>query len=193
VHHELRAAVLIIVLVSLYALVGCQQQASAPKAPEKKNVEEAVEEIQVPANVPAHEITKDEEVALSGLTERSVSVSTDVTSEGDLGAITRKLWVDTDADTLQVTFFPNEPMAESVGSGMAFVSEEAARTTFRAISAQGASPEAIEEDVRQAMRNDGIYVIATEEMIDDIIEEECANWDRAAMGSPPPEWDCPGY
>jgi hypothetical protein len=30
-------------------------------------------------------------------------------------------------------------------------------------------------------------------MIDEIIEEECANWDTTTLGTPPPEWDCLGY
>jgi hypothetical protein len=193
----------LLVVAILMAFYGCGQSSPASEQGEKEDVEEAVEEtpdgekiqkeVSVPADVPAYTLTKDEKGMVAGYAARSVSATTNATTEEDLEAITRELWADTDAETLQVVFYPNEPTAESTGSGMAFASEGAARATFEAISAQGADPQAIEVDVRKAMRNDGIYVIPTEEMIDEMIEEECAKWDTTTMGTPPPEWDCPGY
>ncbi len=57
---------------------------------------------------------------------------------------------------------------------MAFLNEGAARTAFQEIPARGADTEAIETDVQEAMRNDGIYVSLVQEIVDDMIEEECA-------------------
>lgn len=195
--------ILLVVAVSI-VFCGCSQPAAPPEQAEKEGVEEAVEEtpdgekiqkeVSVPPDVPAYTLTKDEMGMVGSFDARVVSASTDVTSGEDLEAITRELWADTTrADTMQVVFYPNEPTAETTGSGMAFLSEAAARATFQEISARGADPNAIEADVQKAMQNDGISVIPTQEIVDNLIEEECAKWDTTTMGTPPPEWDCPGY
>jgi hypothetical protein len=44
---------------------------------------------------------------------------------------------------------------------MEFLNEGAVRATFQEISTRGADPDAIEADVKKAMRTDGIYVIPT--------------------------------
>ena len=51
----------------------------------------------------------------------------------------------------------------------------------------------VEEEVEKAMANDGIYIVPIEAMVEDMIEQECASWDTTTLGTPPPEWDCPGY
>lgn len=121
-----------------------------------------------------------------------LSVSTDATSEKDLEAIVRDLWANgSDVAVMEVGFYPNGQGA-STGMGMAFENEEAAAVTFRGFPPAFADPENNEAVVRETMQNGGIYVVPTEALIDDTIEEECANWDTAIFGSPPPEWDCPG-
>jgi hypothetical protein len=146
--------ILLVVAVSI-VFCGCSQPAAPPEQAEKEGVEEAVEEtpdgekiqkeVSVPPDVPAYTLTKDEMGMVGSFDARVVSASTDVTSGEDLEAITRELWADTTrADTMQVVFYPNEPTAETTGSGMAFLSEAAARATFQEISARGADPNAIE-------------------------------------------------
>ena len=194
----MRAVVLLFVV--LLVLVGCSQPSQVPEQGEKEDVEQAVEEtpdgqkiqkkVSVPTDVPAYTLTKDEEGMVQGFGVRSIAASTGVTSEEDLEAITRELWAETNADSMQILFYPNEPGADTTGTGMAFLSEAAARATFQEISAEGADPEAIEADVRKAMQNDGIYIIPVEAMIDEMIQEECANWDTTTLGTPPPEWNC---
>jgi hypothetical protein len=44
---------------------------------------------------------------------------------------------------------------------MAFLKEGAVRATFQEISTWGADPDAIEADVKKAMRTDGFYAIPT--------------------------------
>jgi len=93
---------------------------------------------------------------------------------------------------LQVVFYPNEPGADTTGTSMAFLSEAAARTIISSMYTASANAD-IEGQVEEAMSNDGIHVIPVEAMIDEMIEEECANWDTTTLGTPPPEWDCPGH
>lgn len=166
--------------------VGVEEPEKAPKPPtEKPDTEGAVP---VPADVPAYSLTKDERGTQAGLLIRSVAASTDATSGEDLEAITRELWAEgPPTETLQVLFYPNG-QGDTTGTGMAFEDEETARTMFQEM---GADPEVAESDVQKAMRNDGIYVIPTEEMVDEVIAEECAKWDTTTLGPPPPEWDCP--
>jgi hypothetical protein len=193
----------LILLVSIAMLAGCSEALNAPQRGEKENIEKGVEqtpdgekiqkEVSVPTDVPTYTLTKDEAGMVQGFGVRSIAASTDVTSEEDLEAITRELWAEsTNVDSLQVLFYPNEPGADTTGTGMAFLSEAAARTVISSMYAASANAD-IEGQVEEAMSNDGIYVIPVEAMIDEIIEEECANWDTTTLGTPPPEWDCPGY
>ena len=155
--------------------------------------EKIQKEVSVPADVPAYTLTKDERGVVQGFAIRSVAASTGVTSEQDLGAITRELWAEsTNVDSLQVLFYPNEPGADTTGTGMAYLSEAAARNVISSIHAASANAD-IEGQVEEAIGNYGIYVIPVEAMIDEIIEEECAKWDRTTLGTPPPEWDCRRY
>ena len=169
-----------------------------PQQGEKEDVEKGIEqtpngekiqkEISVPTEVPAYTLTKDESGMVEGFEVRSVAASTDVTSEEELEAITRELWAETNADSLQALFYPNEPGADTTGTSMAYLSEAAARTIISSMYAASANAD-IQGQVEEAMSNDGIHLIPVEEMI----EEECANWDITTLGTPPPEWDCPGY
>ena len=195
---------LFLILTALIAmLAGCSASSNAPQQSEKEDVERGVEqppdgekiqkEVSVPAKVPTYTLTRDEAGMVQGFDVRNVAASTDATSEEDLEAITRELWAESvDVDSLQVLFYPNEPGADTTGTGMAFLSEAAARTVISSMYAASANAD-IEGQVEAAMSNDGIYVIPVEAMIDEIIEEECAKWDTTALGTPPPEWDCPGY
>jgi hypothetical protein len=70
--------------------------------------------------------------------------------------------------------------------------EAAARTIVSSVCAASANAD-IEGQVEEAMSNDSIHVIPIEAMIDEMIEEECTNWDTATLGTPPPEWDRPAY
>lgn len=195
---------LLLSLVTMAALLaGCSQAAAPPTQGEKEDVERGTEqtpdgekiqkEVFVPANVPAYTLTKDEGGMVGSFDVRSVAASTDVTSEEDLEAITRELWAEsTGVDALQVVFYPNEPGADTTGTSMAFLSEAAARTIISSMYTASANAD-IEGQVEEAMSNDGIHVIPVEAMIDEMIEEECANWDTTTLGTPPPEWDCPGH
>lgn len=51
----------------------------------------------------------------------------------------------------------------------------------------------VDEQVEEAMANDGISVLSIQDEVDAATEEMCAEWEVTTMGTPPPEWDCPGY
>ena len=178
---------------AVFALAGCSQPASAPEAKPggKDDAGNAVDEKPpVPSSVPDYTLTKDEEGMVAGFKARSVAASTNATTKEDLEAITRDLWANTDAEAIQVVFYPNEPMADSSGTGMGFADREAAHAI---ISAMYADPSVADVDglVEEAMRNDGIYVISVEDEVDAAMHSVCADWDTTTMGTPPPE--CADY
>lgn len=183
----------LLLAIAVFVLAGCSQPASAPEQAEKEDVERAADEKpSVPADVPAYTVTKDEKEALVGLQVRSVSASTDASSEKDLEAITRELWADTDTKAMVVTFYPNEPTADMSGQGQAFTNADAARVFMSSQYAASASAN-VEDEVRQAMANDGVFVVSIQDEVDAFNEEMCAEWEVTTMGTPPPEMDCPGY
>lgn len=191
----------VVLLTTAAMFVGCAGASNAPQQGEKEDVERATEEtpdgekiqkeVSVPADVPAYMLTKDEAGMVEGFGIRSVAASTDVTSEGELEAITRELWAETNADILAVAFYPNEPGADVSGTAQAFLGEDAARAF---ISSQYADPSEadVEGQVRDAMANDGLFVVAIQDEVDEMEQEMCAEWDTTTMGTPPPEFDCDG-
>jgi hypothetical protein len=56
-----------------------------------------------------------------------------------------------------VTFYPNKPTADISAWGFAFENEQAARVVLAQFLSEGTS---VEDEVREAMANDGIYVVA---------------------------------
>jgi hypothetical protein len=55
-----------------------------------------------------------------------------------------------------VRFYPNKPTADVSAWGFAFENEQAARVVLAQSLAQGTS---VEDEVREAMANGGIYVV----------------------------------
>ena len=91
-----------------------------------------------------------------------------------------------------VTFFFDEPQANSSGMGFAFKSKEAARSILSRFLAQQKhilQDADLNEEVSKAMRNDGIYVVS----VDDEAEQQmCSVWDSKKLGPPPKQWECAG-
>jgi hypothetical protein len=48
----------------------------------------------------------------------------------------------------------------------------------------------LNEEVKEAMQNDGVYVLTVEDKIE---QQACESWDPGALGPPPEQWDRPGY
>ena len=93
-----------------------------------------------------------------------------------------------------VTFFFDKPQANSSGRGFTFNSKEAARNILlRSLPQERFQDADLNEEVRKAMQNDGIYVISIEEEVE---QRACEDWDSnksKTLGRPPKQWDCPGY
>jgi hypothetical protein len=183
----------LLVLVVFVGLYGCGGAEESDQVEEVKEPTTPAKTVSPPADVPAYDVTKDEEGAQMGLRVRNVSASTDATSEEDLEAITRELWTDgPEVDAMIVTFYPNEPTADPAGTGEAYRSEEAARTMISAMYADPSEAD-VEKQVRETLENGGIRVVSLEEEAESMTQEMCAEWDVTTMGTPPPEWNCPGY
>ena len=156
---------LFLVLLTIAAMVaGCSggSDANAPEREGKEDVGKAPEgAIAVPADVPDYALTKDKTTAdpALDLRMRGVSVSTKTTSAEGMEAIMRELWSETeDAEALVAAFYPDKPMAELSGTGYAFRNRETARAV---LSSQytGPSEANIDEQVEEAMANDGISML----------------------------------
>ena len=160
------------VLAVVILLVGCSQ---AVPSVEKQNNREAPERIEeVPqkgssTDLPAYDITSEQDCAESGVVGKCYGVSTDATSREELEVITADLWLDSPGYlAVLVTFYPNKPTADVSAWGFAFENEQAARVVLAQFIAQGIS---VEDEVREAMANGGIYVVAPADEARELTQE----------------------
>jgi hypothetical protein len=147
-------------LAMVILLVGCSQ--AAPSVDKQQN-SEAPERIgKAPPrgpspDLPAYEITFQQDCAESGVVGKCYGVSTDATSREELEVLTADLWLDSPGYlAVLVRFYPNKPTADVSAWGFAFETEQAARVVLAQLLAQGTS---VEDEVREAMANGGIYVV----------------------------------
>jgi hypothetical protein len=163
-------------------------------------VEKATKAKETQPDLPAYDITKEEDCS-GDFPTKCYSVSTDATSEEALTLLTENFRDENpEYEAVLVTYYPNEPQASPSGSGYAFRSEEAARAILSQMtqssatgSATASAKASVDEEVRQTMENGGIWVLAIEEEVESMTQEMCAEWDTTTMGAPPKEWNCPGY
>ena len=105
-------------------------------------------------------------------------VSTDATSREELEVVTADLWLDSPGYlAVLVTFYPNKPTADVSAAGFAFENEQAARVVLAQFLAQGTS---VEDEVREAMANGGIYVVALADEARELIQETAVGCAREA-------------
>jgi hypothetical protein len=148
-------------LAVMILLICCSQ--AAPSV-EKQHNTEALERIaKAPprgpsSDLPAYDLTFQQECAQSGVLGKCQGVSTDATSTEELEVLTTELWLDSPWYlAVVVRFYPNKPTADVSAWGFAFENEQAARVVLAQLLAQGTS---VEDEVREAMANGGIYVVA---------------------------------
>ena len=150
------------VLAAMLLLVGCNQ--SAPSV-EKKQTREGPERIEKAPprepspDLPAYDITLQQDCADAGVVGKCFRVSTNATSREELELVTADLWLDSPGYmAVIVTFYPSKPTAGVVSAaGFAFENEQAARVVLAQFLAQGTS---VEDEVGEAMANGGVYVVA---------------------------------
>jgi hypothetical protein len=152
----------VVVLAVVLLLVGCAQASSPVEKQHKREALEPVEK-EVPQNeqspyIPAYDITVEQDCTDTGIVGKCYSVSTDATSREDLELVTAALWLDSPGYlAVLVMFYPNKPTADVNAAGFAFENEQAARVVLAQFLAQGTS---VEDEVREAMANGGIYVVS---------------------------------
>lgn len=149
------------VLAVMLLLVGCSQAASPVEKQQKIEGPERIEEApprEPSTDLPAYDITVEQDCAETGVVGKCYSLSTDATSREDLELVTADLWLDSPGYlAVLVTFYPTKPTADVSAVGFAFENEQAARVVLAQFLAQGTS---VEDEVRKAMATGGIYVIS---------------------------------
>jgi hypothetical protein len=172
VRREGEAVQLVVALAVVLLLVGCSQAASPVEKQEHREGLERIEKeaplkVQSPG-VPTYDITTEQDCAETGIVGKCYSVSTDATSREDLEVITADLWFKSPGYlAVLVTFYPEKPTADVSGRGFAFKNEQAARVVLKQVTAEGST---VEDEVREAMANGGIYVIPVADEMRELTE-----------------------
>ncbi len=149
-------------LAVVLLLVGCSQAASPVEKQEKRvgleRIENGVPLKQGSPYIPDYDVTMEKDCADTGVVGKCYTVTTDATSKEDLEVVTADLWLENPQYlVVLVTFYPDKPTADVSGAGFAFKNEQAARVVLKQLTAEGAT---VEDEVREAMANGGIYVIS---------------------------------
>ena len=176
----------------LILTIGCSQVYSpAEHQQRREGIESAQKEDNQPlspAKLPKYHVTNKKTCQIASQSATCYSVSTDATSGEDFTAFTQHFRKQSGSvDNVVVTFFFDEPQANSSGWGSAFDSKEAARNILSTSLPEDAD---LEKEVNKAMQNDGIYVISIE---DEVEQQACEDWDSKILGHPPNQWDCAGH
>jgi hypothetical protein len=149
------------VLAVVILLVGCSQAAPSVEKQQNREGPERIEKAPPKGpspDLPAYNITLEQDCAETGVVGKCYGVSTDATPREELEVVTADLWLDSPGYlAVLVTFYPKTPTADVSAAGFAFENEQAARVVLAQFLAQGTS---VEDEVREAMANGGIYVVA---------------------------------
>ena len=192
---------LLIALASLLVTMGCSQANSPPEHQQRKEGLESAQKVAnkpgSPAKLPKYHVRKKKTCQIASQKATCYTVSTHALSGEAFAAFTQHFRKQSGSiANVVVTFFFDEPQANSSGMGFAFESKEAARSILSRFLAQQKhilQDAELNEEVSKAMQNDGIYVISIE---DEIEQEACKDWasnESNTPGRPPKQWDCPGY
>ena len=148
------------VLAVVILLVGCSQVAPSVEKQQNREGPERIEKApprDPSPDLPAYDITSEQDCAETGVVGKCYGVFTDATSREELEVVTADLWLDSPGYlAVEVAFYPNKPTADVSAAGFAFENEQAARVVLAQFLAQGTS---VEDEVREAMGNGGIYVV----------------------------------
>jgi len=169
---------------SVEAQQGRSTEATATRRPmeetagqtEGEERPEQAEQPQAQTDVPAYDVTNEQEADQYGQGVKAYSVTTEAASEADLRSITEALRAESpDADAVVVSFYPPRQTADVGGAGYAFASAEAARAVL--------GPGYPESTVEEIMRDDGLFVVSVEDTVADICAEASPE-DREVMDCP---------
>lgn len=187
---------LMVMAVGLLFVAGCSQASSPAERQEHTEGVEPIREKVEEASLPDHDVLMDQDCS-GDFPQKCINVATDATSEEAFTKLTRHFKEENpEYLAVIVTFYEAHQTPDQTGTGFAFRDEETARAVLSSMytaSASASAPASVEEQVRKAMENDGIYVISFAEEVQEMTQEMCAEWDVTTMGTPPPEMNCPGY
>ena len=158
-----------------------QETTASELAPEPPASEPPASE---PPNLPEYNIMMDEDCS-EGFPQKCINAATDATSEEVFTLLTEHFRDENPGyRAILVTFYENQKMPETTGSGWWFADEEAARTL---LSQQYSNPQEanIDEKVREVMDNGGFYIRSLQDEVQEMIEMACEDWDSKVMGAPP--------
>ena len=159
------------VLAAMLLLVGCNQAAPPVEDQQKGEGSERIGEApprEPSPDPPAYDITSERDCADAGVVGKCFKVSTDATSREELGFVIADLRLGSPGYlAVIVTFYPGRPTAGVSAAGFAFENEQAARVILAQMLAQGPS---VEDDVREAMANGGMYVISAADEMRELTE-----------------------
>jgi hypothetical protein len=148
------------VLAVVTLLVGCSQAAPSVERQHNREAPERIENAPTrdpSTDLPAYDVTSEQDCAESGVVGKCYGISSDATSREELEVLTADLWLDSPGYlAVLVTFYPNKPTADASAAGFAFENEQAARVVLAQFLAQGTS---VEDEVGETMANGGIYLV----------------------------------
>jgi len=180
------------VLAAVILVVGCSQAAPSVEKQQNREASERIEKAPPrgpSSDLPAYDITLEQVCTETGIVGKCYDVSTDAISREDLEVVTADLWLDSPRYlAVLVMFYPNKPTADLSAAGFAFENEQAARVVLAQFLVQGAS---VEDEVREAMANGGIYVVVPADEARKLTREiaiGCAREALAGAGSTACEW-----
>ncbi len=160
------------VLAVVILLVGCSQAAPSIEKQQKREGPERIEKAPLTdpsPDLPAYDVTSEQDCAETGVVGKCYGVSTDATSREELEVLTADLWLDSPGYlAVLVMFYPNKRTADVSAWGFAFENEQAARVVLAQFLAQGTS---VEDEVREAMANGGIYIVAPADEARELTQE----------------------
>ena len=160
------------VLAVVILLVGCNQAVPSVEKQQKGEAPERVEKApprDPSPDLPAYDMTSEQDCSETGVVGKCYDVSTDATSREELEVLTADLWLDSPGYlAVLVTFYPNKPTADVSAAGFAFENEQVARVVLAQFLTQGTS---VEDEVREAMANGGIYVVVPADEARELTQE----------------------
>jgi predicted Zn-dependent peptidase len=189
---------LLIALAGLLMTMGCSQANSPAEHQQRREGPESAQKVankpESTATLPKYHVRKKKTCQIASQKATCYTVSTHALSGEAFAAFTQHFRKQSGGvANVVVTFFFDEPQANSTGMGFAFKSKEAARSILSRFLAQQKhilQDAELNEEVSKAMQNDGVYVVS----VDDEVEQQmCEVWDSNTLGRPPKQWDCPGY
>ena len=156
-------------------MVSCSQAAPSVEKQQKREGPERIEKA-LPGHpsfdLPAYDVTFEQDCAETGIVGKCYGVSTDATSREDLEGLTAHLWLHSPGYlAVLVTFYPKKSTADVSAMGFVFENEQAARVVLAQFLAQGTS---VEDEVGEAMGNGGIYVVVPADEARELTQDTAA-------------------